>query len=182
MLESVSVALGIFLLRVLGNTITTLRLVMLARGKTGAVFILGAFESLIFAIALGSVVSNLNSFLNLAAYSLGFATGGNVGIWLERKLMTGYVTLHVVSTSKGHEIAVAIRNAGFGATEFTGLGAEGEVMIVESTVERKNLAACQAAVQQADPQAFITTQALQSTRRGYIPAMRPGLARFVNRN
>ncbi|MCB9436298.1 MAG: DUF2179 domain-containing protein [Anaerolineales bacterium] len=181
MLESISVALGIFVLRVLGNTITTLRLVMLARGRTGMVFILGACESLIFAIALGSVVNNLHSILNLAAYSLGFATGGNVGIWLERKLTTGYITLHIVSTAKGHEIAMAIRAAGFGATEFMGLGAEGEVMMVESTVERKNLAACTAAIQQTDPQAFITTHALQSTRRGYIPAVRPGLARFLNR-
>lgn len=182
MLETIGVAVGIFLLRVLGNTTTTFRLVMLSRGKSGMVFILGALESLIFAIALGSVVSNLNSILNLAAYSLGFATGGNIGIWLERRLMTGYVMLHIISSHKGHEIAAAIRTAGFGATEFSGLGADGQVMIIESTVERKNVAACTAAVQQADPQAFITTQALQSTRRGYIPAVRPGLARFLNRN
>lgn len=182
MLESITVALGIFLLRVLGNTITTLRLVMLSRGKSGMVFILGALESLIFAIALGSVVNNLNSVLNLAAYSLGFATGGNVGIWLERRLMTGYVMLHIVSPNEGHNVATAIRRAGFGATEFAGAGGDGQVTIIESTVERKHLPACMTVVQQADPQAFITTQALQSTRRGYIPAVRPGMARFLNRN
>ncbi len=178
MLEIIGVAIGIFLLRVLGNTITTLRLVMLARNRMRMTFVLSFIESLIFAVALGAVVTNLDSILNLVAYAGGFAVGGPVGMWLESKLTFGYVSLTVISPNYGHAVAEAIRQAGFGATEVAGQGAEGDVVVIETVLERNDLSACLDAIQKADSNAFVTTQALQSTRHGYVQAVRPGLARL----
>jgi uncharacterized protein YebE (UPF0316 family) len=182
MSDEVGIALGIFVLRILGNTITTLRLVMLARGRSGITFALSFLESTVFAVALGAVVQNLTYIPNLVAYSLGFAIGSSAGIWLERKLTLGYVKLSVISRQQGHEVANSIREAGFGATELDGHGVEGNVFVVETVVERHHIASCVQAIQKTDPHAFITTQALQSTYRGYIPAIQPSLARLLNRN
>lgn len=181
MLETIAVATGIFLLRVLGNTVTTIRLVMLNRGRNYIVAVLSFFESLIFTIALGAVVTNLDSMPNLIAYCGGFAVGSSVGLWLEKRLTLGYVILTTFSRESGHAVAKAIREAGFGATEIDAHGADGDVIIIESIIERSNLSACTTAIQSVDKDAFITTQTLQSTRHGYIPAVRPGLARIINR-
>lgn len=175
MLESLLVALGIFLIRIIGNAISTLKLVMLARERNWYVFGLSFLESLTFAVAISAVVTNLDSVINLAAYSGGFAVGSSLGIWLERRLTIGFVQLSVTSPQYGKEIATGIRTSGFGATEITGYGASGEVVIIESVLERRNLKAAIEAVQAIDPQAFITTRTLQSTFYGFVPAVRPGL-------
>lgn len=181
MIETLLVALGIFLIRIVGNAISTLRLVMLARDRDSIVLILSFLESLTFAVAIGAVVSNLDSVLNLIAYSGGYAIGSSLGVWLERKLTLGYLQLTTISPGNGIRIAEAVREAGFGATEIDGYGAEGHVLIIEIVIERQQLKRTMAIIQQIDPDAFITTRTLQSTRRGFIPAVRPGLNRFLNR-
>ncbi|NDJ85779.1 MAG: hypothetical protein GYB66_07830 [Chloroflexi bacterium] len=182
MIETIAFATGIFLMRVLGNAVTTFRLVMLARDREFVVLILGFFESLIFAIAIGAVVANLDSLINLFAYSSGYAVGGSVGIWMERQLTLGYVALTAISKDNGPEIAEALRDKGFGATEVVGHGADGSVLMIETILERHNLQAAIATVQFIERDAFITTLNLQSRQRGYIPAVRPGLARMLNRH
>jgi uncharacterized protein YebE (UPF0316 family) len=182
MFETLLIAFGIFLIRIFGNTISTLRLVMLARERDGVVFVLSFFESLTFAIAIGAVVTNLDSVLNLIAYSAGYAIGSSLGVWLERQLTLGFVQMTTISPGNGRLIADAVRDAGFGATEINGYGAEGEVLIIETVIERQNLKRVMTTVQKIDPDAFITTRTLQSTRRGFIPAVRPGLNRVLNRS
>lgn len=182
MTDALGVALGIFGLRVLGNAVTTVRLVMLAREKTNLVLILSFIESMIFAVALGAVVQNLNSIPNLVAYSGGFAVGSSVGIWLERRLTLGYVRVSIITRNSGKDVAKAIREAGFGATLLDAHGAESDVYVVETVLERRNVSPCVSAIQKADPHAFITMHALQSTYKGYVPSVQPGLARILSRN
>ncbi|PJF41009.1 MAG: hypothetical protein CUN55_12095 [Phototrophicales bacterium] len=181
MIETLLVALGIFLIRIIGNAISTLRLVMLARDRDVAMFILSFLESLTFAVAISAVVANLSSLINLIAYSGGFAVGNYLGVWLERKLTIGYVQLAITSPQHGKEIANAIRQAGFGATEIIGYGVNGEVMIVESVIERRHLKTTIEIAQSIDPLAFITTRSLQNTFYGFIPSVRPGLYLMRNR-
>ncbi|MBI5931667.1 MAG: DUF2179 domain-containing protein [Chloroflexi bacterium] len=181
-LEAIAFAVGIFLVRVLGNTITTVRLILITRGNKLSSTILGFFESLIFVVVLGAVVSNLGSIVNLMAYCGGFAVGGYVGQWLEDKWTRGYLMIMVVTRhcDKGTEIAKAIRAAGFGATEVSGRGGEGEVSIVESIIERHDLAKCTEAIQTVDPTSFISVQNLRMTQRGYVPVTQPSLTRMFN--
>jgi uncharacterized protein YebE (UPF0316 family) len=181
-IEAIAFAIGIFWVRVLGNTITTIRLILIMRGNKLYSTILAFFESLIFVVVLGAVVSNLGSIINLVAYCGGFAAGGYFGQWLEDKMTLGYVMVMAVSKhqDKGVEIAKAIRAAGFGATEVTGRGGEGEVSIVESILERHDLRKCTDIIQAIDSDAFITVQNLRATQRGFIPVTQPGLMRMFN--
>lgn len=181
MLETLLIAFGIFLIRIIGNAISTIRLVMLARERDWAVFMLSILESLTFAVAISAVVTNLDSILNLMAYSIGYAIGSSLGVWLERKLTLGYIQITITSPLHGKDIAAAVRQSGFGATEISGYGVSGEVLIVDCVLERRHMKAVIEIAQRIDSQAFITTRNLHSTFYGFIPSVRPGLNLMRNR-
>jgi uncharacterized protein YebE (UPF0316 family) len=159
---------GIFVLRVIGNMITTLRLVLIVRGQKISSSLLAVIEALIFAVALGSVVSNLNDVWNLAAYSVGYAVGGYLGLVLEHRLVQRYVSVHVISPKMAHEIAVAVREAGFGATESWGEGAEGTVGSVTVVVGHQEVKTVARIVHDIDPGAFLMMEELRAISQGYF--------------
>ena len=78
-------ALAIFGLRVFGVTISTVRMLIMIRGKRLWTVVLGFFESLVFAVAIGSVVTQLDNIWNLLAYCGGFAIGTYVGMLIEAR-------------------------------------------------------------------------------------------------
>ncbi|MCD4686202.1 MAG: DUF5698 domain-containing protein [Anaerolineae bacterium] len=158
----------IFGLRVLGNMVTTLRLVMLVRGQRAIVAAFATVESLIFALALGTVVNDLHNVLNLTAYCTGFAMGGYLGMELERHLVQRFVAIHIISPRKSHAIAVAIRKAGCGATESWGQGADGQVGIVQVVVSHRQVRDVTAIVERIDDNAFITLEELRGISHGYF--------------
>lgn len=166
--QAIGTAGLIFGLRVLGNMVITLRVVMLMRGNRLFVAGLAAVESLIFALALGTVVSDLHNVVNLTAYCTGFATGGYLGMELERHLIQRFVAVHVVSPRKSHAIAVAIREAGYGATESWGQGAGGQVGIVQAVVGHQHVREVIAIVDRVDGNAFITLEELRGISHGYF--------------
>jgi uncharacterized protein YebE (UPF0316 family) len=167
-LEVLMLAAGIFVLRVVGNMLTTLRTVMLVRGQKIRSSILAVFESLVFAVALGSVVSNLGNVANLTAYVTGYAVGGYLGLVVEDRLIQKYVAVHIISPRCAHDIAQAIRDAGYGATENWGMGASGEVGSVTSVVVHMQVKAISTIVQNVDCDAFIMMEELRGISRGYF--------------
>lgn len=159
---------GIFLLRVIGNMVTTLRTVMLVRGQKIQSSLLAILESLIFAIALGSVVSNLQNLANLAAYVLGYAVGGYLGLVVEERLVQKYIAVQAVSPHHAHDIALAVREAGYGATESWGMGGGGQVGSVTAVVGHHQVKQEVKIVQAADPGAFVMLEELRGISQGYF--------------
>ncbi|MBN1680290.1 MAG: DUF2179 domain-containing protein [Anaerolineae bacterium] len=173
-LEALLVAGGIFALRVIGNMMTTLRLVLIVRGQKLLSTVLAAFEALIFALVLGSVVTNLDNVLNLAAYCLGFAVGGYLGLVLEQHLIQRFISVTIISAVLSHDVAVAVREAGFGATEGWGEGAHGRVGSVTAVVGHQEIKQIVKIAQAVDPDAFVTMEELRSISRGYFRFARHG--------
>ncbi len=167
-LEVLTLAGGIFVLRVVGNMVTTLRTVMLVRGQKIRSSLLAILESLIFAVALGSVVSNLGNIANLTAYVMGYAIGGYLGLVVEDRLIQKFVAIHIISPHCAHEIAQAIRDAGYGATENFGIGANGQVGSVTTVVVHLYIKEITEIVQTIDPDAFIMMEELRGISRGYF--------------
>src|SRR5512136_3481821 len=91
-------ALGIFALRVADMTFDTLRMLFVVRGRKGVAWVLGFMQSVIFVIAITSVLSHLDNPLNVIGYAAGFATGNVVGMWIEEWLAIGYVKISIVSS------------------------------------------------------------------------------------
>jgi uncharacterized protein YebE (UPF0316 family) len=162
------VAGGIFALRVIGNMLTTIRLIVIVRGNKLATATLGFIEATVFAVALGSVVTNLDNILNLLAYALGYSVGAYLGMYVEQRLIQRFISVQAFSMRKAHAIAVAIRDAGFGATESWGEGAEGHHGVVTAVVGHHQVNEVTKVIESVDPNAFVTMSELRGTSHGYF--------------
>lgn len=165
-------ALAVFALRLIGVSIATVRMLILVQGRKLLSSALGFFESLVFAVAIGSVVTQLDNVWNLLAYCGGFAVGTYLGMALESRFVTNFLTINVVSVERASQIAEAVRAAGFGATESRGRGAKGEVGSVRVVTRRREVQSVVDIVTRIDPEAFITLDETRAMRHGYLRAGR----------
>lgn len=166
--DTILIAIAIFGLRVLNNAIGTVRLIMLSRQRRLLTFVLGFFESLIFAITVATVVTDLSNVLILMAYCTGFAVGAYVGMAIEARFITSYMIVNIFAKHNGHDIAVTLRNAGFGVTETIGEGRDGRVILLRSVTDRRHLGRLRDIVQQVHPDAFIAVEEARSVERGWV--------------
>ncbi len=161
------VALGIFALRVGDMSLDTVRVLFVVRGRKGLAWVLGFFQSLIFVIAISSVLSNLDNPLNILGYAAGFATGNVVGMIFEEKLAIGYIQYSITSPTRGAAIAEQLRSAGFAVTELAARGRDGTVNVLQVNVRRKETGNLETIILEADPSAFVTAEEVRPVRRGF---------------
>jgi uncharacterized protein YebE (UPF0316 family) len=157
----------IFILRVSDMSMDTLRVLVVMRGKKGIAWVLGFFQALIFVVAIGSVLSNLQNPLNILGYAAGFATGNVVGMLIEERLAIGHVQLSIVSSHLGSAIAERMRAEGYAITEIPARGKDGVVSLLSCSVLRKSVDRVQRIVNEADGSAFITVEDVRPVRRGF---------------
>lgn len=160
-------ALGIFALRVGDMSLDTLRLLFVVRGRKWVAWVLGFFQSVIFVIAITSVLQNLDNPLNIIGYAAGFATGNVVGMWIEERLAIGHVKLSIVSSGRGPALAQALREAGFAVTEIPARGKDGMVSMLSVSVKRKDVARVERIVRDMDAEAFVIAEDVRPLRRGF---------------
>ncbi len=160
-------ALLIFFLRVGDMTLDTIRVLFVVRGKKLLVWILGLFQSLIFVIAISSVLSELDNILNVIGYATGFATGNLVGMLIENRLAIGHVLVNIISSNRGAVIAEKLRASGYAVTEIAGRGMNGTVFELHASVLRKDVSQVETIVLESDPQAFVTAEDVRPVRRGF---------------
>ena len=160
-------ALIIFFLRVADMALDTIRVLFVVRGKKAIVWVLGFFQSLIFVVAIGSVLTELDNVLNVLGYATGFATGNLVGMLIEQRLAIGHILVTIISSNRGAYIAERLRSGGYAVTEIAGRGRNGTVFELHASVLRKDVANVETIVLEADPQAFITAEDVRPVRRGF---------------
>jgi uncharacterized protein YebE (UPF0316 family) len=161
-------ALFIFVLRVLGVALATVRVLMMTRGYKLPSAAIGFVEVSVYALAIGPVVQNLSNLWYLFGYSLGFSVGTLVGLKLEERMALGYATVRIVSVERAKEIAEAIRKAGYGATQGFGYGANGVIGTVKAVVRRKEVGEIYEIANRVDPKAFVTVEETRWVSRGYM--------------
>jgi uncharacterized protein YebE (UPF0316 family) len=157
----------IFALRVGDMTLDTLRMLMVMRSRKVLAWMLGFFQSLIFVVAISSVLSNLDNVLNMVGYAAGFATGNVVGMLIEERLAIGHVQLSVVSPRLGTAVAEGLRNAGYAVTEIPARGKDGTVALLQVSLLRRHTDQVKQLVNEIDPSAFITIEDVRPVRRGF---------------
>jgi len=161
------IAGGIFVMRVLNMTLDTVRVLSVMRGMKTVTWILGFLQTMMFLVIISSVISDQNNILNMLAYSVGFATGNVIGMYIEQRLALGFVQLSVVSTGKGAAIAEHLRGIGHAVTEIPARGKDGMVTMLETNVVRKNKDEVEKAIKDIDADAFIVSRDVQPIHRGY---------------
>lgn len=157
----------IFLSRVLNMALDTVRMLTVVRGMRTITWILGVFQTLLFIVAIGTVLNDLSNPIKMIAYSFGFATGNVIGMNIEKKLALGFVNMTIISSLRGQELAEKLRGQGHAVTEIPARGKDGSVEILECSLQRKFAGEVQKAVLESDPNAFITSRDIQPIWRGY---------------
>ncbi|MGH7458335.1 MAG: DUF2179 domain-containing protein [Longimicrobiaceae bacterium] len=160
--------LVIFGLRIVDVSLATVRMLLAVRGKKFVAPAIGFFEILIWIVAAGQAIQHLGSPLHVLGYAAGFSSGTMVGLWIEEKIAVGVSILHVVSKHGGVEIAEALRQQGFGVTEFSGHGREGPVEVIHAVLRRRHLREALRQITVWDPDAFVTVEEPRSIQRGWM--------------
>jgi uncharacterized protein YebE (UPF0316 family) len=128
---------------------------------------LGLFQSLVFVVAISSVLSKLDNPFNMLAYAAGFATGNVLGMFIEERLAVGFIQMTVVSSNRGAAIAEQLRENGYAVTELSGRGRNGTVAMISCAVRRREIDHAETVVMESDPTAFVTVEDVRPVRRGF---------------
>lgn len=172
--EAILFAFLLFCLRVLNYAVSTVRLVAIARGRRFIAAITAFMEALIFAVVISSIVTDLSNMVNLFAFCFGAAIGSYVGMWLEARFIRTYSTVQAVTRDDGSALAERLRTNGYGVTHTQGMGREGIVGIVRSTVNSKDVPQLLTEIRSVNPAAFIEVETARTIQRGYMPGMPRG--------
>lgn len=159
----------IFFSRIIDVSIGTLRIILVSRGNKIVAPLLGFFEVIIWLVAIGAIMQNLNNILCYVAYGGGFAMGNLLGILLEEKLAMGDVLIRAVTKKPANECIVNLRKKGFGVTVVQAEGAFGPVSIFYTIVERNNLQSVINDIKTYNPNAFFSIEDVKKVSEGIFP-------------
>lgn len=166
-LNAIFIALGIFVLRVCDMSADTIRVLFVVRGRKAFAWFLGFFQSLVFIIAISSVLTDSRNLLNILGYATGFATGNVVGMYIEERMAIGHIAISIISPSRGAAIAEALRAEGYAVTEISARGKDGMVTLLHCSVRRKDIDHVDTVVLENDAEAFVTAEDVRPVRRGF---------------
>ncbi|MCB0748006.1 MAG: DUF2179 domain-containing protein [Ignavibacteriae bacterium] len=171
MLEMIFSAGLIALLRICDVSLGTIRTIFVVQSKKYHAALAGFFEVLIWIYAMSYIVDRMDNTLNLLGYATGFSLGTILGVTIEQKLGLGHLQVNLISREKSLNIAEALRASNHGVTLLPGSGANGEVSILFTIINKKNLNKIKNLVHKIDPEVFINIQPASPTR-GYMHAGR----------
>src|SRR5262245_12390356 len=102
--DALLLAFFIFVLRIVNSALGTVRVIVTVHQHRWLASLVAFVESLIFAVVFANVVNDLTNFLNLMAYCGGFALGNYLGMLIEQRYITSYMTATIIVHEKGREI------------------------------------------------------------------------------
>jgi uncharacterized protein YebE (UPF0316 family) len=138
-LEVLGMAALIFAARLAGLSLGTLRTAFIVLGKRALAFAFGFIEVFVCVVVGAQVIKNLGHPIYLFAFALGFASG----TWSALRSRAGSppaIRSFASSPPRGESLAAAMRERGFSATAFSGVGRDGVVhllFISDSTTAKK---------------------------------------------
>jgi uncharacterized protein YebE (UPF0316 family) len=160
----------IFLARVVDVSLSTVRMLLVFRGKRYPAAAVGFLEASIYIVALTRVLRNMNDPGKVLAYGLGFATGTLLGTAIEERLAIGHVALQVIpSEGTGDELLRALRTTGYGVTVLEGQGMTGAKVVFLVSTDRKTLARLTSMIDEFSPGSFVTVLETRDVMGGMIP-------------
>jgi len=148
--------LMIFFARICDVSLGTLRIVMISKGQKRIAPFLGFFEVLIWLLAIGKIMQNLDNWACYISYAGGYATGNYIGMLIEEKLAVGIVKLEIITGSDSGRLINALILAGYGITHHIATGgASGEgVSVIYSVVQRNDVNKVVSLIREYNPTAF----------------------------
>lgn len=158
---------SIFFAEALFVTVMTCRWIILVKGNRLFAAVASFFEQMLNVLALGMVVSHLDSPIRIIAFGLGYAVGSLAGSWAEEKLAIGYIMFQIIASPES-KIPKTLRDAGVGVTVCEAYGNDSTRILIVSVVRRRWAVQIAQTIEEADPHAFIVRTEPQALKGGYI--------------
>ena len=115
---------------------------------------------------------HLDNWICYVAYAAGFATGNFVGMTIEEKLAIGVSVVRIFLVKDDGNIRQKLIDAGFGTTEISAQGSNGDVKVVFTVVMRKYLPKVLEIIRTVNPNAFYCVEEAKNVNMGIFPEFR----------
>jgi uncharacterized protein YebE (UPF0316 family) len=146
----------IFTLRLLDVGMSTVRIVLLGRGRRTPAAALGFVEALVWVLAITRVLSGIEDPTRMVAFALGFAAGTFLGSKVEEWLALGQSLVRIVAPVGTDPVAPLLRQQGYGATVLNGDGLSGEVRVTFCIVPRREVFKVTRLIHDSNPEAYVS--------------------------
>ncbi|WP_304586564.1 DUF2179 domain-containing protein [Cytobacillus firmus] len=168
MLENSFIMVAIILIiNIVYVSFFTIRMILTLKGQRYLAAFLSTIEVVIYVIGLGLVLDNLNEIQNLIAYAVGYGIGVIVGMKIEEKLALGYITVNVITKEYDRDLPKALREKGYGVTNWAANGLEGDRMALQILTPRKYELKLYQTIKELDPKAFIIAYEPKTIHGGF---------------
>ncbi len=163
--------LTIFFCRIIDVSMGTFRMVLTVKEKSALAGIIGFIEIFIWYVVVKDAISSEGPVIAIAiAYAGGFACGTYIGTRLSKLLISGSVSVQVVTTDRNPDMLSAVRDEGYALTVVDANESEyaGEKYMIFASIDKKKLKDFEALIKRWDENAFILVQDAKSYRGGYF--------------
>ena len=155
--------LFIFTLRVIDQSLGTMRALYVNKGKPYHAALLGFIESVIWILAISQVIKDIADPLLVLGYAGGFAAGTILGSYIEQTIGIGNLVVRVFASIDSPSVAQPLRDVGYGVTVINGEGKDGGVRIYWCIIPRRKLKTVLKLISEVNPEAYITTDSANPT-------------------
>ncbi len=148
----------IFTARIFDVSIGTVRMIMVISGHRMVSALLGFVEVLIWVLAVGGAVGQLDNPAAVIAFAGGFSAGTLVGMTIEKRLAIGFRVVRVINPDPELNLTETLGALDYNATRLDGQDRDGPVEIVFVTIRRKGVPALLDRISQVTPRAFLSVE------------------------
>lgn len=173
----------IYCSRLTDVSLNTIRQIFVISGRRKQAPLIGIVESLLWLIAISTIMQNLNNFTCYIAYAAGFASGIFIGMSIEEKLALGKVMVRVITRREATDLIDYLRTSKFGFTYVEGEGKRENVKLIFLVIQRQDLPELIAIINQFNPNAFYTVETVRyASQPGYYSIIdeKGGLRSFLS--
>ena len=156
-------ALTIFLLRVIDQSLGTMRSLLVNKNRTVYAALIGLVESVIWILAISQVIKDIDDPVLITAYAAGFAAGTILGSYIESIVGVGNIVVRVFCPAESPSVAESLRKDGYGVTVIDGEGKDGPVKIYLCVIPRRKLKEVLNTIQEINPNTYVTTDMANPT-------------------
>ncbi len=159
----------IFIARLTDVSLATLRHTLVSRGQKKIVPFFAFVEVTIWLLAISQVMNNLSNIACFLAWAFGFSAGTYMGMVIEERLALGHKLVRIIAQGNTDDIAVHLKDEGYGVTSVGGSGSRGIVGILLVVSARKNLGRLLSLLNSMTPKPFYTVEDVRSVGSSIVP-------------
>jgi len=156
----------IFLARICDQSMGTLRLIFISKGFKFLAPLLAFFESLIWLVAVSQIFNHLDNVATYLAYAGGYAMGNYVGMMIEERLSLGNVIVRIFTNTQILEFKELFHKKNYGYTIMNAEGSTGDLKVIFSIINRKDLNEFVQVIKTINPNIFYTIEEVKSVEKG----------------